>query len=76
MAREREQELLTALHRCRLDEGVRSLRELVLLRIDAVNAVWYNATGDELLQYQGEMRALRKMIRMIDDGPTIKGEPE
>ncbi len=50
------------------------MRELVLIRIDDVNEVWYNATGDELLQYQGEMRALKKMIRIIDEEPTIKGE--
>lgn len=70
----RELELLQTLHRSRLDEGPRAMRELVLFRIDAVNSVWYNAAGEELLQYQGEMRSLRKMLRMIDDGPLIKGE--
>jgi hypothetical protein len=74
MAREAELELQQKVHRHRLDEGVRALRELVLMRIESVNNRWMDSSGDELLQYQGESRALRKMVRMIDDEPTIKGE--
>ena len=73
--REQELELQQAVHRHRLDEGLRALRALVWMRREAVNERWIDSTGDELLQYQGEARSLRKLIRMIDDGPTVgKGE--
>jgi hypothetical protein len=30
-------------------------------------------TGDDLIQLQGEARRIKKLIKMIDQGPTIKG---
>jgi len=73
-AREQELELQQTLYRHRTEAGVRALRGLVITRRDAVNAAWIDSAGDELLQYQGEARSLRKLLRMIDDGPTNKGE--
>ena len=67
-----ELELQQAVHRLRSDEGVRSLRALAWMRLERVNTIWPDAIGDELLQLQGEARSLRKIIRMIDDGPAIK----
>jgi len=74
MAREAELELQQMVHRHRLDEGLRALRELVVMRRDAVNASWLDAGGDELLQYQGEARALRKLMRFMDEQPITQGE--
>lgn len=71
--KEPELELLQAVHRHRHDEGLRALRALVWMRRDTVNEKWIDSSGEELLQYQGEARALRKLLRMIDDGPIIKG---
>lgn len=50
------------------------MRGLIIARRDAVNTAWIDSAGEELLQYQGEARSLRKLLRMIDDGPTNKGE--
>jgi hypothetical protein len=74
MAREAEQELQQKVHRHRLDEGLRALRELVMMRRDAVNASWIDSAGEELLQYQGEARALRKLLRLMDEQPIKQGE--
>ena len=74
MAREAELELQQKVHRHRLDEGLRALRELVVMRRDAVNASWIDSAGEELLQYQGEARALRKILRLMDEAPINKGE--
>lgn len=74
MAREAERELQERVHRHRLDEGLRALRELVIMRRDAVNAVWMDASGDELLQYQGEAQALRRVLRFMDEQPIKQGE--
>lgn len=73
-AREQELELQQTLYRHRTETGVRALRSLIIARRDAVNTVWIDSAGEELLQYQGEARSLRKLLRMIDDGPTNKGE--
>jgi hypothetical protein len=45
-----------------------------MMRRDAVNASWIDSAGEELLQYQGEARALRKLLRLMDEQPIKQGE--
>lgn len=64
-----EHEALLRLHRNRLDEGVQAIQDLLLLQQTRVSRAWIDATGDELLQLQGEARAIRYMLKRISETP-------
>ena len=55
----------------RTEGGVIALRAWLYARRDEINATWFLAAGDELLQMQGEARQVARMIRLIDQGPKI-----
>jgi len=42
------------------------------MRRDHINNKWLDASGDELLQLQGEGQAIRRVLRTLDNGPAIK----
>jgi len=60
---------------CRHEPGVQALRAWLHARRDRINTEWVGMVGDELIREQGEARVVAKMIRLIDDGPTIKQAP-
>lgn len=74
MAEEKQEQnaLEQKLHRQRHDEGLQALHQWLYIQRARVNRYWMDATGDELLQYQGEARGIRRMIRLLEDGPTVK----
>lgn len=71
-AKAAQHELELELHRHSADVGVQAARNLLHLKRDALNARWMDASGEELLQKQGEAKAVRWLLKMIEDGPTIK----
>ena len=56
----------------RTEGGLQALRSWAYGRRDTLNAQWFNKSGDDLLQMQGEAQGIARIIKMIDDGPTIK----
>ena len=57
---------------CRHEGGLQAMRSWLYARRDRINTEWTGMTGDDLVRKQGEALAVAKLIRMIDDGPTIK----
>jgi hypothetical protein len=64
-----------AVFAARTDAGAQAIRLWLYHRRDEVNAAWPTASGDELLQLQGEAKHIARQIRLIEQGPTIK-QPE
>ena len=60
---------------CRHEGGLQAMRDWLYARRDRINTEWTGMTGDDLVRKQGEALAIAKLIRMIDDGPTIKTTP-
>lgn len=67
-------ELELAVFQLRGEAGLRKLHELMQNRMAVINSKWPDAVGDELLQLQGEARALQKQLKLLEHGPTIKPE--
>lgn len=57
---------------CRNEGGIQAMRSWLYSRRERINTEWIGMVGDELTREQGEARLVAKLIRMIDDGPTIK----
>jgi hypothetical protein len=57
---------------CRTEAGLQKMREWLYDRRDGLNNKWPDLVGDDLASAQGEARAVNKMIKMLDQGPTIK----
>ena len=70
--KEEQQALELKVHQHRGDEGLIALRSLLWMRRDHINNRWLDASGDELLQLQGEGQAIRRVLRTLDNGPAIK----
>jgi len=49
-----------------------AMRDWLYIRQAEINAQWPNATGDELLQLQGEAKLVARQIALIEHGPKIK----
>lgn len=62
-----------AIFSLRSESGIQEIRKWLYARRDKISDSWMEKEGDELLQLQGEARGIKKLIRMIDVGPTIKG---
>ena len=60
---------------CRHEGGLQALRTWLFARRDRINTEWAGMTGDDLTREQGEARLVAKLIRMIDDGPTLRQLP-
>lgn len=72
MSKDARQQLEQAIHRHAADDGVQAIRNWILERMDYINGQWPSAAGEELLQYQGDARTLRRLLKVIEAGPTIK----
>ena len=56
----------------RYEGGLQSMRDWLYARQARINTEWIGMAGDDLLREQGEARAIARMIKLIDIGPTIK----
>lgn len=75
-AKQEQQEAEQQVHNNRHSDGVGAAYKWLKLRQGDLNRTWPGKSGDELLQAQGEARLLQKLIRVIEEGPTIKREVE
>ena len=67
---EQEREIYQARH----EAGLQSLRAWLFRRRDEIAESWMELTGEELSRLQGEAKLIKKQLKMIDVGPTIKGD--
>ena len=65
-------EVAVFLHRG--DAGAQALRTWMYARRDELNEQWMDMVGEDLTRAQGEAKVVKRVIRLIDQGPTIKGE--
>lgn len=63
-----------AVHTLRNEPGLQALRAWAHDMRDEINARWMHASGDELISQQGKAKLLQMIIKMIDDGPAIRGD--
>ena len=62
-----------AIYTLRGEPGLQEMRKRLYAMRDEISDKWTDLTGDDLLKLQGEARLVKKLIRMIDQGPIIKG---
>jgi hypothetical protein len=62
----------TTIFQLRGEVGLQNLRQWLWERCE--NSSWTNMEGDDLVREQGEIRAYKRLIKMIDVGPTIKAK--
>ncbi len=54
------------------EAGLVKMREWLYDQQARVNREWPNAIGDEVLKLQGEAKLLQRIVKMLEQGPTIK----
>lgn len=74
VSKQEQWELEQSIHRGRHDAAVIEIHRWISLRQETVNKTWPDTAGEELSRLQGEARTLKALLRIIEDGPTIKGE--
>lgn len=57
---------------CRHEAGIQAMRDWLYARRDRINTEWVGMVGDDLVREQGEARVVNRMIRLIENGPTVK----
>ncbi len=55
------------------EPGLQEMRKWLYWKRDDVADRWTELEGNDLLKLQGEARLVKKLIKMIDHGPMIKG---
>ena len=63
-----------AIFTLRGEPGLQEMRKWLYWKRDDIADRWTELSGDELLKLQGEARLVKKQIKMLDHGPTLKGE--
>ena len=63
-----------AIFQLRSEPGLQEMRKWLFWKRDDIGEKWTELEGTDLLKLQGEARLVKKLIKMIDVGPTIKGE--
>ena len=56
----------------RHEGGVRATYDWLCARRDEINRQWVGMEGADLMKAQGEASLVARMIRMIEQGPSIK----
>lgn len=72
VVKEQEYARLLAISMCRNEQGLHALREQLYARRDQINRDWPGQVGENLIRLQGGAQEIARLIRMIDEGPTIK----
>ena len=62
----------SAIFQYRTEAGLQKLREWLFTRRDVINDKWMELEGDELIRWQGEAKLIKRQIKLLDQGPTIK----
>lgn len=62
----------TAIFQCRAEMGLLKMRDWLYARRDQISNSWMDLTGDDLTKIQGEARLIKKQIKLLEQGPTIK----
>lgn len=65
-----EQEL--NITRSRHEAGVIAVHKWLCRERDEINARWFDKSGEDLLRLQGEAKHVARLIRVVEQGPTIK----
>jgi hypothetical protein len=60
-----------AIFTLRHEPGLQEIRTWLFWKRDDITDRWTELEGNDLLKLQGEARLVKKMIKMIDQGPTI-----
>lgn len=63
-----------AIFALRSEPGLQEMRKWLYWRRDDINDKWMDLEGNDLLKIQGESRGVKRMIKILDHGPTLKGE--
>ena len=58
----------------RAEAGLQEMRKWLYAKRDDISDRWVDLAGDDLIQLKGEARIIRRMIKMIDQGPSTRGE--
>ena len=58
----------------RSEPGLQEMRKWLFWKREDITDRWTELEGNDLLKLQGEARLVKKLIKMIDQGPTLKGE--
>ncbi len=56
------------------EPGLQEMRKWLFWKREDITDRWTELEGNDLLKLQGEARLAKKLIKMIDQGPTLKGE--
>jgi hypothetical protein len=72
IVRQEQAEHELAIFMMRNEGGVQAVRAWLYARRDQINQDWPGQDGEYLPRLQGEARAIAKLIRLIDIGPTLK----
>lgn len=73
IAKEEQFKLEGDIFALRHETGIQLLRRWLFEQRDHANSRWPTLKGDELSELQGEVRAVAKVLKLIDTGPVFKG---
>jgi len=62
-----------AIYTLRSEPGLQEMRKWLYAKRDEISDKFMELGMDDLPKMQGEARLVKKMIKMIDQGPQIKG---
>ncbi len=74
IAHQERHETEQAIFVCRSDAGLQHMRAWLYAERDMINDQWPGVEGEELVRLQGEAKIVKRQIKLLDKGPTIKGE--
>jgi hypothetical protein len=74
IAKPERHEQETALFAMRNSGELRTLLQWLHARRDEINAKWPGMSGDDLMRIQGEASLTARLIKVIEQGPSIKAE--
>lgn len=72
IAKEQRREIELAIYEHRIDGGVVAVRNWLYDRLKEHNREWPRLDGAELHRLQGAALEVAKLIRLIEQGPTIR----
>ena len=58
--------------RSRHEPGIIAVHKWLCRERDDITARWFDKSGEDLVRLQGEAKIIARLIRVIEQGPTIK----
>lgn len=71
--KQEQHEAEVMIHGSQHEAGVQSMHKWLMGRQEWINKEWIGLVGEDLIRMQGEARAVARMVKLIEVGPTIKG---